>query len=225
MIDFELQMRFWRNFTDAVLHSTDASFAAASIWQDQNLASGKSPGVAAPVPAPSMTGWPWIAAFAPAPKESALAWPQMWWLDTPAPAAASNPFAAMMPTQMLSMMTAFMPWADTMWQAASAFGPQSPMAQMAKTMAPFWPWPDLTWTYMQTPLTAMLMSTGMPYAVASPSAKASTAAMDAADAARQQLDHVYAACNSDSGKAAMQLAILPWTLAVTFMDHAAKPAD
>jgi hypothetical protein len=82
----------------------------------------------------------------------------------------------------------------------------------------------MTWAYMQMPLTAMLMSSGMPYSVASPSAKASTAAMDAADAARQQLDKVYSAYRSDGGHAAAQLVILPWTLAATFMDGATKPA-
>ena len=216
MFDFDLQMRFWRNLTDVMLHSTQASLAAASAWQDQALASNGTPGAIASLRATSLTppltsqppfsmmDWPWMAAFAPPTRTGAATWPLMWWLGTPPTAAANNPLAAMIPAPMMSMMSAMMPWAGPMWQTASALGPQSPMAQMAKSMAPFWSWPGMTWACMQMPLTSMLMSSGMPYSVASPSAKAGTAAMDAADAA--------------------QLIVLPWTLAATFMKEASKPA-
>ncbi len=233
MFDFDLQMRFWRNLTDVMLHSTQASLAAASAWQDQALASNGTPGAMASSRATSLTpsltsqppfsmmDWPWMAAFAPPTRTGAATWPLMWWLGTPPTAAANNPLAAMIPAPMMSAM---MPWAGPMWQTAWAVGPQSPMAQMAKSMVPFWSWPGMTWACMQMPLTSMLMSSGMPYSVASPSAKAGTAAMDAADAAREQIDKMYSAYRSDGGHATAQLIVLPWTLAATFMKEASKPA-
>lgn len=56
-------------------------------------------------------------------------------------------------------------------------------------------WPSLTtnaffnaspWSFYQGPLTAMMLSYGVPYSVAAPTARASTCAMDAADAACAQ---------------------------------------
>ena len=85
---------------------------------------------------------------------------------------------------------------------------------------PFWNWAASPWAFMQTPITAMMMQAGFPYDVASPSAKASTAAMDAADAARQQLDNVFSSYRSDGGHAAAQFAALPWALAASFMSVA-----
>ena len=94
---------------------------------------------------------------------------------------------------------------------------------LPSAFAPFWPWPVMTWTYMQTPLMAMMMSAGMPFDVALPSAKASTAAMDATDAARQQLDNVFSAYRSDGGHAAAQIVTWPWTVAASFLDATAPP--
>jgi hypothetical protein len=214
VIDLELQARFWRSFTDAMLHGTQASLAAAAAWQDQALASSASAGSKTPAPAPALAAWPWMAAFEP------VSNPWQMWPQTPSH-AAPTPFPVMMPDQMSAMM----PWTGMFWQTASAFGPNSQMMQMVKSMTPFWPWPEMTWAYMQMPLTAMLVSSGMPYSVASPSAKASTAAMDAADAVREQMDKVYAAYRSDGGHAAAQIAVLPWTLAASFMDSSTKPAS
>ena len=64
----------------------------------------------------------------------------------------------------------------------------------------------------------MIMSAGMPYKVASPSAKASTAAMDAAHAAHQQMDKIYSAYRSDGGHAAAQIVMMPWTIAASFLE-------
>lgn len=75
----------------------------------------------------------------------------------------------------------------------------------------------------------MMMSAGLPFAVASPSAKAGTAAMDAADAARQQMENMYSAYRSDGGHAAAQIATLPWAFAASLMtldpanDHEPAP--
>lgn len=236
VMDADLQIRFWRNFTDAMFHSTDAALAAAAAWQNEFLAESQKKSRPASLPSVLPTAnWPWPysamqSQFQPqARKPDAAAWPMMWWFMPPQPAAPANPylasFAPSVPnTQyanalapMTSMMSAMTPWAEMYWRTFAMFSPQSPAAQMAKTFAPYFPWPALTWSYMQTPLTAMLMSSGMPYAVASPSAKASTCAMDAADAAREQMEKVYASYRSDGGHAAAQLVTLPWSLAATFL--------
>lgn len=62
-------------------------------------------------------------------------------------------------------------------------------------------WPSLTanafmnatpWSFYQGPLTAMMLSYGVPYSVAAPTARASTCAMDAADAACAQWRSIFA---------------------------------
>jgi hypothetical protein len=61
-------------------------------------------------------------------------------------------------------------------------------------------WPSLTtnafwnaspWSFYQGPLTAMMLSYGLPYSVAAPTARASTCAMDAADAAYAQWRSIF----------------------------------
>ena len=47
-------------------------------------------------------------------------------------------------------------------------------------------WGVSPWTFYQGPMVAMMLSYGVPYAVAAPTARASTSAMDAADAACSQ---------------------------------------
>jgi len=41
--------------------------------------------------------------------------------------------------------------------------------------------------------------------------------MDAADAAREQMEKVYSTYRSDGGHAAAQIVALPWTMAASFM--------
>ncbi len=225
MFDFDLQLRLWRSVTDAMLHSTQASIAAASAWQDQVLAAGHKPKAAAPIPSP-LNGfglWPWASAAQPMP----AAFPaSMWWLSAWQPPKPSVPAAFSAGNPFYSAMT---PWFEMYWRQsmsawampANGWGASRPGA-LPSGFAPFWPWPMMTWAYMQTPLTAMMMSAGMPFDVASPSAKAGTAAMDAADAARQQIDNVFSAYRSDGGHAAAQMVTLPWTIAASFMDAAAS---
>lgn len=203
MIDPDLQLRFWRNISSAMLHGTDAAFAAAAEWQKEMLAAGKSP---APAPKSQnvlpMPFWPMGAADQLKTSSASLACFAPW---------------AVADTNAFSMMAQ---WANFYRDAMSVMGPNGPYAQWTKTFAPYFPWPAMTWAYMQTPLTAMLMQSGMPYTVAAPSAKASTYAMDAADAAREQIEHVYASYRTDGGHAAAQLVMLPWTLAASFMTAA-----
>ena len=183
MFDVALQMRFWRNLSDAMTHGTEAAFAAAAVWQKEMLAATQQPSRTPAISKPAVAPFPF--------------WPMG--------------FAGNASTRR---------WANFYGEAMTALGPNGPYAQMAKTFAPYFPWPVMTWAYMQTPLTAMFMSSGMPYTVAAPSAKASTCAMDAADAAREQMEKVYSAYRSDGGHAAAQLVMLPWTLASSFMTAA-----
>lgn len=192
MLDFNLQMRFWRSVTDALIYSTDAAFAAAAAWQDEVLASAEKPSV-------------------PASQNAAVpANPWAWWLGGQSLSTAAMPAwpAPMWP------MAAFLP---DFWRPAAvpvAFAPAFPGAAFGGQM-PFWPWP-VAWASMQMPLTVMMVSAGVPYAIASPSAKAGTAVMDAADAAREQMGKIYSAYRSDGGHASAQLAALPFRMAATF---------
>lgn len=205
MFDAALQMRFWRNVTEALTHSTDAAFAAAAIWQNEMLAAGKEQPPARPQSSFLMPFWPMNLTATDTRKSSGSS------LACFAPWAVANDNSA------FAMMA---PWADLYRQSFSWMAPNGPCAQWAKMFAPYFPWPAMTWAYMQTPLTAMLVSQGMPYTVAAPSAKASTCAMDAADAAREQMENVYAAYRTDGGHAAAQLVMLPWALAASFMTAA-----
>lgn len=83
-------------------------------------------------------------------------------------------------------------WGAPGWGAMDA-------AAWPSMMQAFWAWPSSPWALYQTPLTAMMMSAGMPYTVALPTARASTATLDAADATRQQVLNVFSAYRSDGG--------------------------
>lgn len=209
MIDPALQMRFWRNFSDAMSHGTDAAFAAANIWQQQmfDAATQKSAGTATP-----SLFWPFQLPQQAVQTSPVSAWPFLWWLEQ-APKSSPTYSFAMSPASFNAMM----PWMNFYRQSFELVSPNGPLAQWTKTFAPFLPWPMMTWAMTQTPLTAMLMSSGVPYSVASPSAKAGTYAMDAAEAAREQMQQVYAAYRTDGGHAAAQFVMLPWTLAASFM--------
>lgn len=92
------------------------------------------------------------------------------------------------------------------------------MKAWANMMSPFsWAQP---WNFFEMSMTTLLMSTtGMPFAVASPAAKAHAASLDAADAAREGMRLVASSYRGDSGYAMapfanwMKLALLflaPW---------------
>ena len=75
---------------------------------------------------------------------------------------------------------------------------------MPAMMDAFMAWRVLPWSFYQTPLTAMMLSAGLPYTVAAPTARASTATMDAAEAAHQQIMNVFSAYRSDGGHGTAQ---------------------
>ena len=130
-------------------------------------------------------------------------WMQNPWMQNALQSALSRPDLA---------KTAF-----SMWGQIPA-APLGPLAYM-------WPWSTMGWAVMQTPWTAMMVSAGMPYKVASPTAKASTSAMDAAHAARQQMDKMYSAYRSDGGHAAAQIVMMPWALATSLLEAGTTSAS
>lgn len=217
MFDPTLQMRFWRNVSDAMSHSTEAAFATANIWQQQML--GAAAGQAKPQQtagaATPFLFWPFQLPQPAVQTLPASAWPYLWWLQQAPQSRSTYPLA--ISSSSFNAMAPWGPWADFYRQSFELASPNGPLAQWAKTFAPFFPWPMMTWAMTQTPLTAMLMSSGVPYSVASPSAKAGTYALDAAEAAREQMQQVYAAYRSDGGHAAAQIVTLPWTIAASFM--------
>lgn len=216
MFDVGLQMRFWRNVTEAMTHSTDAAFAAAAIWQKEMLSTE-----AAPSKPPQSSGadflslafWPFQLPTSNIATAPTAGWPMWWWAVPTSSTNFTLPYSVMTPSSYAAMM----PWAELYRSTFTQMSPNGPYAQWAKTFAPYLPWPVMTWAMAQMPLTAMLVSSGMPYAVASPSAKAGTCAMDAAEAAREQMQNMYSAYRSDGGHAAAQFVTLPWTLAASFM--------
>ena len=219
MFDFDLQLRFWRSAMDALLHSTQASMAATAAWQDQIASQVSNGPTNASAQSETNNPWawmmptqnnPWLAAysiFETNPMFGALSPP-------------SNPF---FPTQ--PAMSMWMPFALAFPNASSGWTAPGAANFFPDLIASLWTWPTSPWALYQTPLTAMMMSAGMPYNVASPSAKAGTSAMDAADAARQQMDNVLSAYQSDGGHAAAQAFTLPWIFAASFASGSAQPAD
>lgn len=192
MFDFDLTLRFWRSATEAFFESGSATLAAASTLHERFVpppAKPEPPPFDALNPMSWATTWCQVAFPATAPAKRAsetrpqnIFDPNVWlsaWMPGIRPAVPCTP------DQWMKLYTDF-------WFANSLK----------------WP-PASPWTMWQTPLTMMMMSAGMPYAVASPAARASTATMDAADAAREQFARVFSAYRSDGGHAAAAVAQWP----------------
>lgn len=221
MFDLSLQMRIWRGVADAALHGVQASLAAVSVWQDEMLAEHQTDqrrSIHDPFSAnPVMSCWPW-------------------WMVSPAASAMSfqwaNPFLAPSPqaNQLGATALGTMPFSPTMAMATAfwqAVGEQMTMLASlpggAQSQSPWnvYPLMPFSWAQMHVPLTMMLVSSGTPYTVASPSAKASAAAMDAAEATRQQMAQIFSSVRGDNGQAMVaQMAVWPWTMMASLFDQA-----
>lgn len=91
------------------------------------------------------------------------------------------------------------------WQAAAStwqnLALAGPMAALGAGLTASPPsalelyWALTPWSYYRGPLMAMMLSYGVPYSVAAPTARGSTSAMDAADAAYLQWRLVFANCD------------------------------
>ncbi len=246
MFDFECQMRFWKSATDAAFGYASATMAAVSVMQDRaqdEMAGDARQPASAPfsfdafnpfalpfqwwnTPQPSSPFLPFMgpfmggavpgfasmfSPFAPQPSNIAQAWNPF--AVSPAfspPAAFFDPFG-LVNNPLLSN-----PWISQ-WQSQWPVQWPSQWAEMMRSYG--WAWPQPSWTMWQHPMTAALMSAGMPYSVASPTARANASAMDAADAARDGFNKAFSSYHSDGGHAAahttpmpdlMSLMMAPW---------------
>jgi hypothetical protein len=199
MLDPDLQQRFARRCADAALGYSAASTAAYAAMAGQvlNFWSDVLQPPAPPRPQPASQLWNWPVPMAPTPPAASppLFNPFAWMLP-PAPA----PAPALMPANPWEAMSAF---ANAMSGALSAMsatpvrplaGPANPMSAWL-TMFPFAA-PTSAW-----PMAFMMMSSGVPHAVAWPTAEANAAVLDAADAATRSIKKVFASYQTDGGHA------------------------
>jgi hypothetical protein len=205
MYDFDLHMRFVRSATDAFFQTAEATMAAMTAWPD--MLPDQHNASAAPAAA-MFNPFAWLQPQPAMPFAGAAMFDPFGWLQSPAvtPFSAAplfDPFAWLVP-----------PTAPSFWKAPSAFAMSMPTMPvpyaLPESLSAWWSWPATSWVLFQTPLTAMMMSAGWPLSVAGPAARASTSAMDAADAARQQMMQAFAAYRSDGGLAASQM--FDWTM-------------
>ena len=230
MLDFDLQMRFFKSASDAFVEFTSAAFASAAHIQDQITHSVSQPGQSSydsGFNAFSPLSW-WSAAIAQ-PSQSAF------FSATPnfGPAFFQVPSAMMSPMAPLAQFwSAFLPAPAPLTPAFGTqafglggngidFGLNDMMrawgAPAVSWTQPFSWTPPFSWTMYQWPWTMMLISAGMPHAIASPTARGSAASLDAADAAREQMSRLFSAYRSDGGHASAQIVQSPAALMVTTM--------
>lgn len=226
MYDADLHWRFIRSAADAMFQCAELSLAATKVWQDQAALAinpkAKSTQEAAPMPTDPIAAWAWAfdAWRGPSkPQNNPMSYWQLPNHDSAPNAfmtfmnpwafllAANNP-ASRQATHMFSQPFG-LPFSNPFLN--QAFGTQTlatgPDVWLAMMRA-FWSQPAMSWTMYQSPMAAMMVSAGMPYAMALPAARASTSALDAAEAARQQALKVFSAYRSDGGHASTQ--VIEW---------------
>lgn len=207
MLDPELQQRFARHCTEAAFGYSNASTAAYAAFADQVLNFWTS--VLQPTPPkrePQLSElWRWPVPLSPAPApapaaSSALFNPFAWLPQPPAPTPPA-PKAPAMPTNPWEAMAQF---AEVMSGALTAMSstPVKPLRSASDPMTawltafPFTP-PTAAW-----PMAFMMMSQGVPHAVAWPTAEANAAVIDAAEVARRSIKQAFASYQSEGGHAA-----------------------
>jgi hypothetical protein len=201
MLDPELQQRFARRCTDAAFGYSAASTAAYGAIADQMLNFWS--GILQPAPPkrePELWRWPVpMAPTRPAPPAPTPMFNPFAWMLPPAP-PPPVPVAPSLPTNPWEAMAQF---ADVMSSALSSMSamsvkpvstPTHPMAAWLTTF-PFAA-PPAAW-----PMAFMMMSSGVPHAIAWPTAEANVAVLDAADAATRSIKKVFASYHADGGHA------------------------
>lgn len=182
MFDPELHARFVRSSTNAFLEFSRASMAAAAAWQRE--ASDPRP---AP-PSPVLPGFEmWTAAWKFWLESASAPVPDFWRNSRPSYSSYSYSASPAWPW--------FFGWPAPSNAAPASFMFSSPFAAFD------WPMRMMPWSFYQSPLLGMMLSTGMPYTVAAPAARASTSAMEAAEAAQQQFQLMFSSYRTDSGHA------------------------
>jgi hypothetical protein len=199
MLDPELQQRFMRHCTNAAFGYSAASTAAYAAFTDQVLGFWTSVLQPSP-PKREPEPWSWLLPFGqPSTSSStALANPFAWALPQPPPPVAKAPS---LPTNPWEAMAQF---AEAMSSTLSTMS-GAPIKTVASTANPMTAWltafpfapPTAAW-----PMAFMMMSQGVPHAVAWPTAEANAAVLDAAEVARRSMKSAFASYQSESGHAA-----------------------
>jgi hypothetical protein len=169
LFDYALHFRFLQKATDAMFEMGQASVAATLACQ-KRVYDEMTPENLRPVEPVAWTGW----------------------FGTPAPVSRTpTPTQPDFMQSWLAMANAYSSY-WTGFQEAPASRPR-PMMMGGMAIPPAFQafWGVSPWTYYQGPMVAMMLYYGVPYAVAAPAARASTSAMDAADAACTQWRLVF----------------------------------
>jgi len=221
LVDPELQQRFARSCAEAAFGYSAASAAAYAAFTNQVLGFWSSVLGGTPSSAePRNEFWRWPMPLVPA---DLLPAPK------PAPAPANpfaglpiNPFAWALPAtpkplppppsqnpmmanpMMAGPMAAMAMFAETVTGAMSAMG-GAPVKSVADVSNPMTAWLSMFPFAKQSaawPMAIVMMSSGVPHAVAWPTAEANIAALDAAEAARQSFKQAFASHQAGDGHAA-----------------------
>lgn len=224
--DADLHWRFIRSAADAMFQCAELSLAATKIWQDQAAVAlnphAKPTQRHAPIPTDPITAWAWAFDALRTPVNTQQASFSPWQLPSSSAApnvfmAAMNPWAflisannpATRPSTNIYTPPFGLPFANPF--SNQNFGASTPTTGpefWLGMMQSFWSLPAMSWSMYQSPIAAMMVSAGMPYAMALPASRASTSALDAAEAARQQALKVFSAYRSDGGHASTQ--VIEW---------------
>ena len=135
----------------------------------------------------------------PTPPSMPLFNPFAWMLPPPPP--PPKPAPAAMPTNPFEAMAAF---ANAMSGALSAMSatPVRPLSQSTNPMMAWLTTLPFASAPASWPMAFMMMSSGVPHAVAWPTAEANAAVMDAADAATQSIKKVFTSYHTEGAHAA-----------------------
>lgn len=185
MFDCALHFRFLQKATEAMFEMGQASVAATLACQRQVCEELTRQEPARPEPAK-------------------MGWFPDWTALTPRQPRAAEPDLMQSWLAMASACSAF--WTSSSLPLSAPPAP-APFALPPAVQA-FWGLSP--WSIYQGPMIATMLSYGVPYAVAAPTARASTSAMDAADAACAQWRLVFA---SAEGQKSLQRTATahPWS--------------
>ena len=168
LFDCALHFRFLQKATEAMFEMGQASVAATLACQKRLYDEMTPEGLLAPEP----PAWP--------------TWFGNWTPVTQAPAPAQIDFMQSWMAMASACSMAYFPGAQSVAAAQTSAMSNSMLPASVQAF-----WGVTPWTVYQGPMMAMMLSYGVPYAVAAPTARASTSAMDAADAACAQWRLVF----------------------------------
>lgn len=169
MLDTVAAVRFWQKSWEATFHFYETAFAL-TLWQARALSEGEANPLL-----PVLENRNWLNAWS-------NSWPNPWpnpWNAMPSPVA---PLADSWQSAVFWCGTAFPEQTAWLSGANMGLGPNAAETWMKAISS----WPVVPWSWVQPSLVTMMISAGLPYAVANPASKASTAALTAAEVWREQ---------------------------------------